>query len=178
MTCGNCPNTDGLCYTSLPPQVRCNITGEYHYYGDECNCKDDIAVRRTEAIEKFKELLNRPGALMMAVNYDNDNAPAVAITGEEAAVAYESLLNLPLYGDYEGTTKITVDPKVVAFDQDTDAWKITDSAEYGSTQCLVCGESIGLYKMFDNKPKICSSCRKAVKFIKEKFNKELENYEV
>lgn len=35
--CGNCDKTDGLCYTSDPPQVKCTITGEFHYYDDECN---------------------------------------------------------------------------------------------------------------------------------------------
>ena len=158
MTCGNCPYTDGLCYTSLPPQVRCNITGEYHYYGDECNCKDDLAAGKAEEVEKLKELLNKPGALMMAVNYDSDKAPAVTITGEEAAIAYESLLKLPLYGECEGTEN-------------------TDRTAVGGTKCLVCGEEI-IVLMWDSYTQICPSCKKAIKFIKEKFSKELENYEV
>ena len=37
MKCGNCDKTDGLCYTSNPPQVKCTITGKFHYYGDECD---------------------------------------------------------------------------------------------------------------------------------------------
>lgn len=157
MTCGSCPHTDGLCYTSMPPQCRCNITGEYHYYGDECNCKDDIVAKRTEEIEKFKELLNQPGCLM-AINYDSDKAPAVAITGEEAAVAYESLLNLPLYGECAST-------------------ETTDKVAVGSTKCLACGEET-IVMMWDSYTQICPSCKKAIKFIKEKFNKELESYEV
>lgn len=36
-TCGACDNIDGMIYTSNPPQVRCNITGEFHYFDDKCN---------------------------------------------------------------------------------------------------------------------------------------------
>ena len=157
MTCGSCPHTDGLCYTSLPPQIRCNITGEYHYYSDECNCEDDIAARRTEEMEKFKELLNQPGCLM-AVNYDSDKAPTVAITADEAAIAYDSLLKLPLYGECEYAETI-------------------DRAAVGGTKCLVCGEEI-IVLMWDSYTQVCPSCKKAIKYIKEKFSKELENYEV
>lgn len=39
MSCGNCDKTDGLCYTSNPPKVRCTVTGEYRLYDDECNIK-------------------------------------------------------------------------------------------------------------------------------------------
>lgn len=176
MTCDLCPYTDGMVYTSMPPKVKCIITGEFHEYGDECNC-EDVRDSRAEELEKIKELINRPSAIM-AINYDSDKAPAVTITGEEAAIAYESLLNLPLYGECDGTAEITVDPKVAAFDRDTDAWKLTAPVEYGCTPCLVCGEPVGLYKMFDNRPKICNSCKKTIKFIKEKFKEEIENYEV
>ena len=41
--CGSCEHTDGLCYTSNPPQIRCGITGEFHYYTDVCDVKDNIA---------------------------------------------------------------------------------------------------------------------------------------
>ena len=36
-TCGSCDQTDGMCYTSDPPKVKCTITGEYHSYDDMCN---------------------------------------------------------------------------------------------------------------------------------------------
>ena len=47
-TCGNCEQTDGNVYTSNPPQVRCNLTNDYHFMNDECTvecvpivrCKD------------------------------------------------------------------------------------------------------------------------------------------
>lgn len=37
MICGACDKTDGLCYTSLPPKVKCTLTGKYHSYHDECS---------------------------------------------------------------------------------------------------------------------------------------------
>ena len=37
MTCGKCDLTDGLCYTSNPPQVKCTVTGEFHTYDHECD---------------------------------------------------------------------------------------------------------------------------------------------
>lgn len=35
--CGNCEHTDGCVYTSFPPQVKCTITGEYHFCNDSCD---------------------------------------------------------------------------------------------------------------------------------------------
>lgn len=37
MRCGICNKTDGLCYTSNPPKVRCTISGEFRNYDDACN---------------------------------------------------------------------------------------------------------------------------------------------
>ncbi len=39
MRCGDCDKTDGLCYASLPPKVKCTVTGEYHLYDDECTIR-------------------------------------------------------------------------------------------------------------------------------------------
>lgn len=36
--CGGCDKTDGMCYTSSPPQVKCIITGRFHFYDDVCDC--------------------------------------------------------------------------------------------------------------------------------------------
>ena len=36
MKCGSCNLTDGKCYTSNPPQVKCIVTNKFHYYNDEC----------------------------------------------------------------------------------------------------------------------------------------------
>ena len=49
---------------------------------------------------------------------------------------------------------------------------------WGATPCLVCGEDVQLEGWWIAGPKICPTCQKAIKFIKEKFNKELEEYEV
>ncbi len=35
--CGSCDRTDGLCYTSNPPKVRCTVTGNFHFYNDKCD---------------------------------------------------------------------------------------------------------------------------------------------
>lgn len=37
--CGQCNKTDGMCYTSNPPKVKCTVTGEFHLYDDKCNIK-------------------------------------------------------------------------------------------------------------------------------------------
>ena len=36
--CGGCNKTDGMCYTSNPPKVKCTITGRFHFYDDVCDC--------------------------------------------------------------------------------------------------------------------------------------------
>lgn len=178
MTCGACPHADGLCYTSMPPQCRCNITGEYHYYGDECNCNDDLVASKTEELENFKELLNRPGALMKAVNYDSDKAPAVAITGEEAAVAYTSLLNLPLYGECEctGDSKISIEPYKNTIELDKVDKQLLAPVCMYATKCLVCDTEVPVPALGGGQ-KVCPDCKKAIKLIKERFKEELDKYD-
>lgn len=41
--CGNCDKTDGVVYTSIPPKVKCTITGKFHCYDDVCDCESTIA---------------------------------------------------------------------------------------------------------------------------------------
>lgn len=41
MICGACDKTDGMCYCSLPPQVKCIITGRFHYYDEQCDVKSN-----------------------------------------------------------------------------------------------------------------------------------------
>lgn len=36
----DCPFSDGLVYASNPPKCKCELTGEYHFFGDECNVKE------------------------------------------------------------------------------------------------------------------------------------------
>lgn len=62
--CRCCPNTDGLVYTSNPPKVRCKITGEFHYFDDECDVSSDL--------EKNKNLKNS--------NTDNSNISSDNLT--------------------------------------------------------------------------------------------------
>lgn len=37
MICIHCDKTDGLCYASMPPNVKCTITGRFHLYDDPCD---------------------------------------------------------------------------------------------------------------------------------------------
>ena len=147
MTCGICKYTDGCCYTSLPPKVRCNITGEFHYYDDECNC-EDIKERKAEEFDNIRELIGEPGALM-ALNYDGHNAPSVSFVN-------------------------TLDGHITSAEIDMASNAAT---AIGCADCLVCGESITV-NMFDSYTKICPTCKKAIMYIREKFTKELETYEV
>ena len=63
MSCGSCPHTDNFVYTSMPPKVKCNITGKFHYYDDECDCAvDDTAIivkePSEEELEKLRNMLS------------------------------------------------------------------------------------------------------------------------
>jgi hypothetical protein len=89
MKCSSCPYTDNLVYTSNPPQVKCSITGKFHYYDDECDCvlnaaesvkinipKEDID------LEKLREILETPIMSPSAVAYST----SCIICGSEIAV--------------------------------------------------------------------------------------------
>ena len=77
MTCGSCNYTSGDCYYSMPPKVRCIVTGEYHLYSDECNCTDTVASRtRAAELGYLAKRLNEPGALA-AISIERDKAPVV-----------------------------------------------------------------------------------------------------
>lgn len=41
MMCGNCDKTDGLVYTTNPPQVRCRLSGNFHFMNDKCDAIAD-----------------------------------------------------------------------------------------------------------------------------------------
>ena len=67
MKCCSCPHTDNLVYTSNPPQVKCSITGKFHYYDDECDCVLNAAepakIKIPEEnidLEKMREMLETP----------------------------------------------------------------------------------------------------------------------
>jgi hypothetical protein len=38
----------------MPPQVKCTITNEFHYYDDECNCEEAM-IRSKEVKDKVKD---------------------------------------------------------------------------------------------------------------------------
>ncbi len=51
MKCGNCDKTDGLCYTSYPPKVKCTITGKFHEYDDECDAIKTIEITAVDTVK-------------------------------------------------------------------------------------------------------------------------------
>ena len=161
MNCGNCTMTDGYCYTSMPPKVKCTVTGRYHFYDDECDCETLTRETKTRELESLKNKLNGPGQL--AIDYDatigsTDNT----ISREEAELAYTSLEHLTLNGE---TAQITL------------ADKLCDPAYEYCTSCLVCGEDIPI-SWFGDSHRVCTTCKKAIMYIKEKFKEEIDRYEV
>jgi hypothetical protein len=136
MKCGSCSFTDGCCYTSLPPNVKCTITNEYHYYEDECNC-EEARLSRDEELAMIKKLLNSKP--FYGVDYGNLTAFSDTTTASEA----------------------------LEF-----SWPATAAVAVGCTSCLVCGEDVILHD-FEVGPSVCHACKKAIKFIKEKFKDEL-----
>ncbi len=172
MRCGSCQFTDGKCYISLPPKVKCTIMNEFRLYEDECSCPSARATHESEEVARLKDLLlNEPGPLM-TIKYDDWTAPSVTITREDADAAYSSLLQLPAYGQARAIAAAVDESQGT----DVDAWKVEASVEYGCMPCLVCGAGVGIYSPRDDRPKICPTCRKAIRFIKERFKVELEAY--
>jgi hypothetical protein len=53
VTCGSCFYTDGCCYTTNPPKVKCVITNEFHLYGDECDCEEARNKREAEEADGY-----------------------------------------------------------------------------------------------------------------------------
>lgn len=146
MNCGSCLLTDGCCYTSMPPKVKCTITNEYHLYGDECNC-DEARISKEAELEQFKEKFIDQPICAEILNCVND-LPNITFSDGEL-LKYE----------YTGWQVGTLATEAVS-----------------CTRCLACDETIILNR-FEGVPKICSDCRKVIKFIKEKFSKDLEVYE-
>ena len=118
--CGNCPYTDGCCYTTIPPKVKCTITDKFHYYDDVCDCEEQ---RMLKVVQDIKVTIER-----------SDDCSTCGV--------------------------IKVD----------DTNKISPIAQY--TECMVCGMLIEL-SLYETGPKMCNECKRAVRFIKEKFREEL-----
>ena len=148
MNCGSCPFTDGCCYTSMPPKVKCTITNEYHYYDDICNCEE--ARVQKEEVNDIKDKLFM--ANNVVPDYTDISLPSITISSDIAgSTGYGSIA-------FQDTTVNTA-PAV--------AW----------TSCLVCGDDI-ILSWCEGGSKICPACQKAIKFIKEKFKEDLASYEV
>ena len=155
MNCRSCLFTDECYYASLPPKVKCTITNQYHYYDDICNC-EEVRIQKETVENCLAQKLSEP---FKQIDYTEDYTD-VSVSGTllqaEEASSYKRLLN-PEYnaGTTCGCTATAV----------------------GVTFCLVCGDDI-ILTCYEGGPKICHICQKAIKFIKEKFKEELDNYEV
>lgn len=86
MNCGSCLLTDGCCYASMPPKVKCTITNEYHLYGDECNC-DEARISKEAELEQFKEKFIDQPICAETLNSIN-TLPNITFSGREP-VEYE-----------------------------------------------------------------------------------------
>ena len=147
MLCCNCPFTDGLCYTSMPPQVKCTITNEFHFYGDECNCVEAYVNKEAELEQLKVKYLDKPICQEILNRY----SPLDGIANSSKIRTYG-------FNDWQTSA-------------------IAAEAIVPRTSCLVCGADIML-SLCEGGPKICTACKKAIKFIKERFKEELENYEM
>lgn len=144
MHCGSCKHTDGCCYSSMPPKVRCVITNKFHYYEDVCDCEEakfirdallDTSDKDAYALPLLNNITNSPSGSI------NITAPAEAVFPEAAELDHKNII----------------------------AWSDTI---VGATPCLVCGEPVSL-SYWQGGPKICNDCKKVIKFVKEKFKEEL-----
>ena len=150
MTCGKCPYTDGLVYTSLPPKVKCIVTGEFHEYADLCDC---------ENARKVKENLNR----------------YVAAKGEQASDNSKEVSSFAATpGDFSSPIQATEINSAVTEIGATAVASIFNSAcaKIG-TPCLICGETVEI-GYFGGGPKICEECKQAVVHVKELLKKSKE----
>lgn len=129
MTCGMCPFTDGMCYTSDPPKRKCTITGEFHYYDYECNCEYSRLLKEKE--KSGESLIERFPDSAIRLNVD-----------DIAASEYK-------FPDI--VTEYICEP-ITTF----------------GTPCLICGETVFI-DIWGSGPKVCDSCKEAVKFVKDKL---------
>lgn len=71
MNCGLCDKTDGMCYTSQPPQVKCTVTGEFHLFSDKCNVIElfqRVKEERDAAVQDLQLIADR-GVLCVACKH-------------------------------------------------------------------------------------------------------------
>jgi hypothetical protein len=82
---------------------------------------------------------------------------------------------LPLYDECESA--VSVKPITSTIDLSEAEKRLSGVQAMYATNCLVCGTEVPVYYLGGG-PQVCNDCKKTIKFIKEKFNKELDNYEV
>lgn len=92
MTCGMCPFTDGMCYTSNPPKRKCDITGEFHYYDDECNCEYSRLLKEKE--KSGESLIGRFPESISNLNMDSIAASEFEFPGTVTEFICEPITTL------------------------------------------------------------------------------------
>ena len=136
--CGSCPYTDGCCYTTMPPKVKCIITNEFHLYNDECDCEEQ---RMLKVVKDIKVTIESSEEDIKVINGTCDNmisADDISVSSTEAVIRTD---HVSVFAD--------------------------------TTPCIVCGEPIDV-NWHETRPKMCEECKRAVRFIKEKFREELK----
>jgi hypothetical protein len=134
----------------MPPKVKCVITGEFHYYNDVCNC-EDVKDSKAEELKHIKKMLSEP--LMC---YQPDDTPKLNAS-ELTSSSIISIFDGPNLSNAIGTTEIAACTICV--------------------RCAVCEKEVAM-SWYNQGVYVCEDCKKAVKFIKEKFKEELNTYEV
>lgn len=170
MICGNCPlaQFQDTPHVDLLGAFKCSITTERHYYSDLCNCENARVLLVTEQ-EKIYEmvcesLLNIEPSYPNEINMDLPDDITLD-TIKVAAHEYPFKLN-----------QIDVE-KLSEYDKKPPLAAAVDTI-IGATRCLVCGEDVMIAASERTGPRICSKCKKAILYIRDKFEKELEHYEM
>jgi hypothetical protein len=99
---------------------------------------------------------------IMALNYDGLNAPAAAVISNSDETAASNFIRV---------SANAVDASQLEYE----TWRYKDAVVFGSTPCIVCGTGINVHSPYDSTQKICSDCKKAVLYIRNKFKEEIEN---
>lgn len=95
--CGQCNKTDGMCYTSNPPKVKCTVTGEFHLYDDKCNIKSPriCDVLGVEQGEKFCITYTSRATRITRTCRIDENGDIVSDEGRLPAEALSQIINYP-----------------------------------------------------------------------------------
>lgn len=95
--CGQCNKTDGMCYTSNPPKVKCTVIGEFHLYDDKCNIKSPriCDVLGVEQGEKFCITYTSHATRITRTCRIDENGDIVSDEGRLTAEALSQIINYP-----------------------------------------------------------------------------------